>query len=193
MVIKMRHRILLAIDGSDASMKAVEYVADVICQCRAAEITLFYVIEDLTALYRYASFEGVWEYGSLEKSLLEMGKKTVERRRDEVEEKIFNPAKIILVERKTIPDYLTIHTKLAADTHRDIAQAIIEEVERGGYRTVVLGRRGRSALKEFLLGSVTSVRFGWWNRPCCVIGSRPRFMRPERGWSRWEWYDPLPP
>jgi nucleotide-binding universal stress UspA family protein len=29
-------------------------------------------------------------------------------------------------------------------------------VKNGGYKTVVMGRRGRSALKEFLLGSVSS-------------------------------------
>jgi nucleotide-binding universal stress UspA family protein len=39
---------------------------------------------------------------------------------------------------------------------RDIADAILEEVDLGSYQTLILGRRGISRVKEFFMGSVST-------------------------------------
>ncbi len=42
------------------------------------------------------------------------------------------------------------------DVVPDASSAILDEASAGTYDTLVLSRRGRNAIKEFLLGSVTS-------------------------------------
>ncbi len=74
---------------------------------------------------------------------------------NQTEMEIFAPAKQILEERGIQGTLSTIETKVATHSHPDVALAIIEEAKVGGYGTIVLGKRGRSMIKEFLLGGVT--------------------------------------
>ena len=53
-------------------------------------------------------------------------------------------------------DTVVIRTKIDAEPHPDVAMSIIREAEEGNHDVVVLGRRGMSMLKEFVLGSVSS-------------------------------------
>ena len=48
-----------------------------------------------------------------------------------------------------------LKTKVVDGT-RDAATDILKEARSGGYGTLVLGRRGRSGVKEFFMGSITS-------------------------------------
>ena len=42
------------------------------------------------------------------------------------------------------------------DGTRDAASDILKEARSGDYGTIIVGRRGRSGVKEFFMGSVTS-------------------------------------
>jgi nucleotide-binding universal stress UspA family protein len=72
----------------------------------------------------------------------------------ELEKSLFGPAKERLKAKGLTDEAATVRTKVAADAHSDIAAAIVDEAKRGDYAVVVLGRRGRSTLKDFLMGTV---------------------------------------
>lgn len=147
----MKPKILVALDGSETSMKAVEYVGDVFSGCeKEVDVTLYHVLEVPPMLL---------EHGGNVKSRKEMQEEVEQwqgRETDRVEMEIFAPAERILQEKRNGRDGMRIHTKLADVAYPDVGLVIIEEVKEGGYDTLVLGRRGLSMLKEFIFGSLTS-------------------------------------
>jgi nucleotide-binding universal stress UspA family protein len=142
-------KILVAVDGSEGSLRAVDYVGRQFAGMEDLRITLFHVLP-----YVPTSF---WDDGHV--------LTTEERRaRQEVVDKwirnqqlnldpIFQSAKEVLV-KKGIPE-ARIDTKGVSDS-ADVAETILEEVSDGGYQTLVLGRRGLSPAKRLFMGSVTS-------------------------------------
>jgi nucleotide-binding universal stress UspA family protein len=147
----MKRKILVAVDGSDASMRAVEYVADVFAGCeKEVDITVYHVLEVPPMLL---------EHGGSPESAREMQEEAEEWRKREterVEKEILAPALRVLKEKTGGGDKIRIDTKLADVAYPDVALVIIEHAQEGGYDTVVFGRRGRSRLNAFIFGSVTS-------------------------------------
>jgi len=150
----MRHKILIALDGSENAMQAVAYAGDVTCACKEFEITLYHVFETPPMFMEHGGTETPAEEKNRQEQLHIDRKKWVEMRRDWVEKEIFEPARQILKEKGVREDTTPVHTK--ADLKPDVAWSIVQEVEQDGYDTVVLGRRGVSMLREFMFGSVTS-------------------------------------
>jgi nucleotide-binding universal stress UspA family protein len=145
----MLNRLLIAIDGSECSKGAVEYVGRQFSANRDLRISLLHVLP-----YPPAPF---WDDGHI---LSETEKTT----RNRVIEKwlanqrakldpLFSEAVGILISRGIKPEQ--IEKKSISDS-TDIAESILEEARDGGYQTLVLGRCGLSASKRFLMGSVTT-------------------------------------
>lgn len=144
----MSPKILLAVDGSDTSNRAVEYVGDMISGCKGIDLTIYHVLQMPPMLL---------ESGGTEESreqLLEETEKWEHEKRVQVEREIFAPARRVLKNKGVREGFTTVRTKLAEDAHPDVALDIIEEAKRGGYDTVVLGKRGISMLRDFMFGSV---------------------------------------
>lgn len=142
----MATKVLLAVDESKNSMKAVKYVAEGMQP--TGTVTLFSVIPDaaaacdldgpsLTPLFRQSrrAFCAVEDTKRDHlKAFMEEAKKVLV--------KAGYPSKNVTI---------TIRKKKAG-----IARDILKEARKGKYTTVVLGRRGLSAVKEFLFGSVSN-------------------------------------
>lgn len=156
----MKQKILLALDGSENSTRAVEYVGNMTHGCEGFHITLFHVTSIPPALMEHAgpAKAGPEEPDRDRQMAEEMQKrqrKWQEEIRETTEKEIFTPAKQVLEKRGVQAPLSTIETKVATHSHPDVALAIIEETKAGGYGTIVLGKRGRSMIKEFLLGGTT--------------------------------------
>ncbi|MFC1821888.1 universal stress protein [Thermodesulfobacteriota bacterium] len=119
-------KVLLGLDGSEGALKAVDFVGDTLGKSNF-EVKLMHVIR------------------SDRKEFIEETKKKIEVLFDEAGARLeisgFAPEKIAT----------KIVTKAASR-----AGAIVKESERGGYGTIVVGRRGMSRVKDFFIGRVSN-------------------------------------
>lgn len=142
-------KILVAIDGSDNAMKAVEYVASQLSGTDDLFLTILHVLPYPPA--------PLWDDGHIpteEES--EIRTKYLEKWLKNEKTKlvpVFDRAVAILTRNNIKPE--NIRTKSVSDSI-DVPGSILEEAKDGGYNTLVMGRRGLSPAKHLLLGSVTS-------------------------------------
>lgn len=145
------NKILVAIDGSQNSKRAVEYVADVVKGCRDFEITLLH-IERLPDRDTFAEEES-WKKECVEhrqkiESFLSENKQMMED--------YDIPGKMVCTDYiescnsplTDEPSYCSPGTSIARD--------ILHVAEKEQFGTVVIGRRGVSKAEEFMFGSVSS-------------------------------------
>lgn len=136
----MSERILVALDNSDNALKVVTYVARLVGSCKGVEIILFHVLPGLPAEFVFVMDERKaieeWE----EKNKEEMAK-------------ICSRAEKILTQAGIPKENVVTKMKPLI---KGVARDILSEAKEGNYGTIVLGRRGMSAAKEFLLGSVSN-------------------------------------
>ena len=144
----MKHKILIAYDGTSYALKAVEYTANIVkCSCDSFELVLFFVLPPLPIDYvEYGDLYG--NEAEVEKlknrrELLEQLKKDTESRMSKIFDRPVNLLKTY-----------GINNVICKFSHctTDVAGEIVKEVEANMYKTVVIGRRGRSSIKELLLG-----------------------------------------
>ena len=143
----MGKRVLVALDDSENAMRAVEFIAGSFTSDHS--VTLFSVVADTAALCEMTGFntptltpyfleqQGV--FCTLEDKKKDLIKASLQRAEEALVQAGFDKSNIkkkMIVEKK------------------GAAKAIISEAK-SGYDTIVLGRRGLSGLKEFLLGSVS--------------------------------------
>lgn len=153
-------RILAAVDGSDASFRAVETVGT-LCDLSLAEVCLMYVAE--TPWLNLAS-EGDFataseeemersEPGVLEKEFVREGESVVERARR-------------LLSTSQVPgsSQAQVTTRMLEGNP---ASEILAEAERGQYDLIAVGATGNRDVKHRMLGSV-SLRLAW-EAPCSVL------------------------
>jgi nucleotide-binding universal stress UspA family protein len=147
-------RVLVPVDGSTASLRAVEALQTMLNPA-GAEICLMHVAE---TPWIHLGMEEDWvtaseeeqarsEAGTWEKELLREGETIVE----EARERLRNP-------------HLTITTRI---DEGNPSEEILSEAERGQYDLVVVGASGNRDLKHQMLGSVSSKIT--WNAPCSVL------------------------
>lgn len=122
--------ILLPVDGSEYSMKAVQHVACVAKQVKKIQkITVLRVIN--VSLYLERVRQGIDPETEAEETL--------------------SKAKKILTDEGV--ETGLIETKSIVGFPKD---EIIKEVQEGGYNLIIMGRKGRSAIKDIVLGGVSS-------------------------------------
>lgn len=134
---KDRH-LLIAVDGSVGSAKAVFYVADLLGLMPGFRLSLFHVI----LLPRNEDFPGFTSREDALRAREAAAGTFLDRYREVLFQGGFAPEKVNIILRSTDRDV--------------VAEAILKEHEEIGSCTIVLGRRGMSHQEEFLFGSVSS-------------------------------------
>lgn len=120
--------ILVAVDGSDSSHRAVEHAGD-LARALNSKLTLITVAPPLSA---YVTLAGV----NSETMLGELDRWAAERLSEAA---------------AAVPDDVIVHT---IQRRGHAGQEIIKAIEQGNHDLVVLGSRGRGRAQEGLLGSV---------------------------------------
>lgn len=122
--------ILVAIDGSPSSLRALEHAVE-LARAGNAKLTLITVAPPLSS---YVTLAGV----------------SPERMQAELDTWA---AGILDQAAQTVPDDVIAHT-VRRSGHA--GPEVVRELERGGYDLIVLGSRGRGRAQEGLLGSVNA-------------------------------------
>jgi nucleotide-binding universal stress UspA family protein len=124
-------KILIPVDGSSYSMKGIEHAAGMAKEMKESisKITLLRVIN--MAIYEKRLREGIDP--------------------EEEAKKIFEDAKTLFL-NAGVPENLLIMKKSIGSP----SEEIIKETEEGGYNLIIMGRKGRSALKDLILGGVST-------------------------------------
>ncbi len=135
------NKILIAIDSSENALRAVDHAGFMISGTDC-EVTLFHTMRNLN---RFVPLEVLEEAPELEQLWKSKAGQEIEP--------YMKKAKEMLLEAGL--DETQIFTKVV-DGSRNAASDLLEEARSNGYGTIVLGRRGLSGVKEFLMGSVTS-------------------------------------
>jgi nucleotide-binding universal stress UspA family protein len=146
----MGTKILLALDGSEPSIRAARYVADLLGSRSDALVTLFHVILPIPP----SLLEGGVDYETelkRQRGIWVKDEKTAES-------KLFAPVQGIFQQAGFRQDQ--IKTKCRTPVNQpDVAYEILLECQKGDYDTVVMGKRGKSPIQTFLTGSVTEKVF----------------------------------
>ncbi len=142
----MKTNILMALDESKGSMKAVQYVADTFRP--ADNVTILSVLPDKAAVCKLDSpsltplfLKGQQTFCNLQEAKTLSTKEFMEEAKQKLVEAGFSSKNISV----------KVHKKKLG-----IPKDILKEAERGKYDTVVVGRRGQSSVKRFLFGSVSN-------------------------------------
>ncbi len=135
--------VLVALDGSEDSFKAVDHVGFILAGHPQARISLVHVS---TALADYCTFDHESELDELELELLK-------KEEDYCLTHYFSRAIKMLTEAGVEKDRIQVEFRVKK---LDLARTILKVGDEVGSGSVVLGRRGVSRLKGLLLGSVSN-------------------------------------
>jgi len=154
-------KILVAIDGSEISMKAAVYAIDIANrkgkEAENVQLIGLTVIE-LTNL-SYSFFATASGYYEAEK--LEVKRKEAQQSLDKVEE--------LAVNNTNNNNKIQFKSEIIEDPISRIGSAIVDYAERENIDLIVIGSRGRSGLKKMLLGSVASDVVTYAHCPVLVV------------------------
>ena len=141
----MPQKILIALDGSEISSKVVEFAVKTVSE--NAVIMLFSIISNVDLL---CELDPPFIKGIVSKQYPDYCQ-TIQNEKRRILEQTLEKGRQFFLDAGF--DAGSISTKIEI-MKSDIALTIIEEA-RNGYDLIVLGRRGHSGLKKFLLGSVS--------------------------------------
>jgi nucleotide-binding universal stress UspA family protein len=133
------HKILMALDGSENATRAVDHLAFILESCRQ---------EDIQVLLLH-----VWP-GYITVSGPRLVPHLPDRKKYEENTAIFFKQAEEMILESGLP-VKQVEKKIYLKGI-DIGKAILSEAHKGGYGTLVLGRRGLSRAKEFLMGSIST-------------------------------------
>jgi nucleotide-binding universal stress UspA family protein len=144
-------RILLAVDESENSHRAVEYVGSFLRRTPDVTITLFHVLKPMPReLLEHGGSENPAAEAQLSARLHEDQEDWIQKER-ESECPILTKA----CETLTRSGFDTSHVALKFGHEDDIARNILEEARSGHHETIVVGRHGMSRIKRIFGGGVT--------------------------------------
>lgn len=135
--------VLLAYDNSQSALRAVEYVGQIFSKVEGAKVTLYSVHEKVPTLDMVDT-----PFTGQVKGRVRALEREKEKGRLHMEE-----AKKHLMRQGFKEEQITV---VYTERKKSIPKQIIDEVKKGGYGTVVLGRRGESNIKQMLFGSVSA-------------------------------------
>jgi nucleotide-binding universal stress UspA family protein len=141
-------KILVAIDDSENAIRAVEFIANSFTTDN--KITLFNVIPDTAALCEMNSPELTPYFKSQQSSFC-----VLEEKKKELVNQAVQKARNILMDAGFDENNITVKSEVKKS---GVARDIVKEAE-SGYNVIVIGRRGVSGIKEFILGSVSQKVF----------------------------------
>ena len=144
----MDKKILVAIDDSENAMRAVEFIANLFAT--DSKITLFNVMQDTAALCEMNSPELTPYFKSQQSSFC-----LLEEKKQELVNQAMQKAKEILMDAGFEEKNITVKS---VSKKSGIARDIIKEAQ-ADYNAIVLGRKGLSGIKDFILGSVSQKVF----------------------------------
>ena len=133
------HTILAAVDESENSRRAVNYLSRWVACYEEAEVVLTHVVKE-------PSEDVLPDQDEREVYLAE---------RREAGQALLTKCRERL-ERHGVPSERLAHNLLTCVPPDTIVEAILQEMENGDYDTIVLGRRGMSKKEEYIFGSVTN-------------------------------------
>ena len=146
-----KKKILIAVDSSENSERAVAYVGDMLGGLQTVEICLLY-IERPPDRDIYSSDEA-WEDAARARE--ESIRIFLKKARNILEKKGITAGRIR--EEYVVSCKSAIHESPGyCATGTSIAKEILRVRTEGGFTTIVIGRRGVSRTEEFLFGSVSS-------------------------------------
>lgn len=143
-------KILIPVDGSDASIKAAE-TAVAFARHYGSDLTFLTVVDEIGYGTAIGDMPVTKDYSILE----------VERLRAE---KLQNGREILdMVLKKAVPSDLTVQQMILKGM---AAAMIVQEARAGNYDLIVMGRRGLSKMERLFIGSVTQRVLA--ETPCAV-------------------------
>jgi nucleotide-binding universal stress UspA family protein len=154
-------KILVAIDGSEISMKASVYAIDIANRKgkEAEKIQLIgLTVIELTNL-SYSFFATASGYYEAEK--LEVKRKEAQQSLDKVEK--------LAVNNTNNNNKIQFKSEIIEDPISRIGSAIVDYAERENIDLIIIGSRGRSGFKKMLLGSVASDVVTFAHCPVLVV------------------------
>ena len=144
----MENKLLVAFDDSENAMRAVEYIAKHFAT--DSKITLFNIAQDTAALCDMNSPALTPYFKSQQSAFC-----TLEEKKKSLVDSALQKARTKLIAAGFEDKNITIKAEIKK---KGVARDIVKEAQ-SGYITIVLGRRGQSGIKEFLLGSVSQKVF----------------------------------
>jgi nucleotide-binding universal stress UspA family protein len=135
--------ILVALDGSENALRAVDHLSFIVDPCRTEEIRVL-LLNVWPGLVTLLGPRIIPHLDSLNNSAQENHKKRLEAAMDQAESLLLEAG---LSARQV--------KKKFCSRCSDIARAVLSEADKGDYGTIVLGRRGISKTQEFFMGSVS--------------------------------------
>ena len=144
-------RILVAVDESENSHRAVKYVGSLLREAPDTAVTLFHVLKPMP--------RGLLEHGGSENPAAET--QLSERLRKDQDAWIRQEAEaecpflIKAFETLTESGFDRSRVALRIGHEDDIARNILEEARNGKHETIVVGRHGSSSIKRLFGGGVT--------------------------------------
>ena len=144
----MSKKILVAVDDSENALRAVEFVSNSFS--RDNKVTLFNVIQDTSTLCEMNSPELTPYFTSQQSAFC-----LLEDKKKELVGQALEKAKMMLIEAGFDEKNITTKAELKK---KGIARDIVQEAQ-DGYNVVVMGKRGVSGIKDFLLGSISQKVF----------------------------------
>ncbi|MGV8074615.1 MAG: universal stress protein [Syntrophobacteraceae bacterium] len=141
-------KLLLPVDASEGAMQAVTYVSQIVDKHSVSEITLFHAIRGMDVLLQGFgdAFALAYEQEWIERAERDQAEaeKEIEPTIDEAKRRLlsagFDPSQVKQAIVKGVGSR---------------PGAIIEEAQRAGIDTIVVGRRGLSKIQEFFIGRVS--------------------------------------
>lgn len=143
--------ILIAIDDSDESIRAVHYVGALLREAQDVKVTLFHVLNPMP---RELMEHGGSEDPETEDHLGEQLRKDQEEW-VRTEGAIEYPILVKALERLGQTGFPIDRVTLKFGHARDIADTIVDEARAGGYGTIVVTRHGPAGTKRFFSSSIT--------------------------------------
>lgn len=142
----MSKRILIAVDESENSLKAVRFAAETFN--KEVVITLLSILPDLPA----ACYLDEPSLMPVFKDNMEVFCAMEDAKNAQIEA-FMDKAKHVLEDAGFAPENIAVRIR---KQEAGIARDIVLEVENGHYDTLVIGRRGLTGIKQFILGSISN-------------------------------------